>query len=256
MTMQTKSPWLPSFSKSHTKYMARELHIGFLHHLITGNRTIPDGKSYWFLCNEQCDTEGSEIYQLTKKPRESNGETYFFARPDQCYGVDRSSSIIRKNRRLHPGSNWLATEWNKAIQDQSIFNPALVYLDTTSFADRRPATAALKETLRGCKKDTLVIANVMMNNARAGSGEFFFDQNALIDNLLHDEHRETFAKWNVSPEDENINLFHSYEYRTSKTLMRSYIFFKGVLPPTSLIMDEFEKFKGWCSFASLTHEAA
>lgn len=254
--MQTKSPWMPSFSKSHAKYMARELHIGFLYPMLTGNLTIPEGKSYWYLCNEQSDTEGSEIYQLTIKPRESNGRTYFFARPEQCYGVDRSSSIIKKNKKLHPNSNWLNKEWNEAIQNQSIFNPALVYLDTTSFATKFPATSALKETLRLCNRGTVVIANVMMNNARAGEGEDFFDKDALIENFLSNEHPETFAKWNVSPEDDKANLFHSYEYRTSKTLMRSYIFFKGVLPPTSLIMEEFNRFKSWCSFASLSHETA
>lgn len=248
--MQTKSPWMPEFSKSHTKYMARELHIGFLYPLITGNLTIPEGKSYWYLCNEQCNTEGSEIYQLTRKPRESKGGNYFFARPEQCYGVDRSSNIIRRNRRLHPNSNWLNAEWNAAIQDQSIFDPALVYLDTTSFATKSPATSALKETLRRCNKNTLLIANVMMNNARAGGGDLFFDKNALIENILADEHPETFSKWNVSPEDKKVNLFHSYEYRTSKTLMRSYIFFKGVLPRNSLVMKEFEKFNDWCSLAS------
>ena len=57
----------------------------------------------------------------------------------------------------------------------------------------------------------------------------------------------SFSGWNVSPDDPNESLFHSYEYKTSKTLMRSYIFFKGVLPPTELMIVEFEKFKNWCS---------
>lgn len=39
--MQVKSPWMPLFSKSHSKHMARELHIGFLFPLITGNLSIP-----------------------------------------------------------------------------------------------------------------------------------------------------------------------------------------------------------------------
>ena len=249
--MHVHSPWMPSFSKSPAKYMARELHIGFLYPLLTGNKCIPDGKAYWYLCNEQDETEGSEIYQLTKKTREYNGRDYVFARPDQCCGVDRSSKIIRKNRKLHPDSNWMRGEWNAVVQAED-FNPALVYLDTTSFADRNPAVQALKQTLYKCKKDTLVIANVMMNNSRAGGGGVYFEEGALVDNLLSDEHPETFAMWNVSPENERLNLYHSYEYRTSKTLMRSYIFFKGVLPDTSSLMEEFGKFKGQCSFLPQT----
>lgn len=249
--MQTKSPWMPSFSKSPAKYMARELHIGFLYPLLTGNPCIPDGKAYWYLCNEQDDTEGSEIYQLTRKIRDYDGRRYVFARPGQCYGVDRSSNTIRRNKKIHPDSNWLHGEWNAVVQSEH-FDPALVYLDTTSFADRSPAVQALKQTLYKCRKDTLVIANVMMNNARAGSGGIYFDEGALVDNLLFQEHPETFAMWNVSPEDESLNLYHSYEYRTSKTLMRSYIFFKGVLPSTSSLMDEFGKFKTHCSFLPQT----
>lgn len=256
LAMNTNSPWMPSFSKSHAKYMARELHIGFLYRFLSGNLIIPDGKGYWYLCNEQSDSEGSEIYQLTKKPRKWEGNTYFFARPEQCYGVDRSVSIIKKNKRLHQNSNWIAAEWNAAIQDQSLFDPALVYLDTTSFADRQPAVTALKETLRRCKKNTLVVANVMMSNARAGEGDNYFDKDALIDNLFEGEHAETFAAWNVSPYDLEESLFHSYEYQTSKTLMRSYIFFKGTLPPTEVMMEEFGRFKKWCSFSSLAKEMA
>lgn len=249
--MKTKSP-LPSFSKSHAKYMARELHIGFLYHLLTGNLSIPDGLGYWYLCNEQCRSKGSEMYQLTMLKREMEGTKYVFARPGQCWGVDRSLSIIKKNKERHPKANWIHAEWIEAIQDRRFFKPALVYLDTTSFADKKPAVAALKETLRLCNKNTLVIANVMMNNARAGKGENVFEENALIGNLLFDEHSETFASWNVSPDDPGHNVFHSYEYVTRKTLMRSYIFFKGTLPPARRLEEAFEKFQEWCSFKSKT----
>jgi len=250
--MNTKSPWMPSFETSH-KYMARELHIGYLYPLLTGNLSIPEGLGYWYLCNEQSGGEGSEIHQLTKKRFHGDKECQF-ARPDQCYGVDRSRSIIKKNKGLNPDSNWLAGEWNAVIQDRALFKPAMVYLDTTSFADRKPAVEALHETLHRCGRGALVVANVMMNNARAGEGNVFFDKDALIDNLFENQHPATFAAWNVSPDDPDTSLFHSYEYKTSKTLMRSYIFFKGTLPPTELMMSEFDKFKDWCDFSSLTKE--
>jgi len=188
--------------------MARELHIGLLYPLFTGNLTIPDGKGYWYLCNEQSDSKGSEIYQITREPRQRDGRSYFFARPEQCYGVDRNRNIIKRNKRLCPDSNWLAKDWEEAIQDQSVFDPALVYLDTTSFADGRPALGMLNETLLRCKRNTLVIANVMMNQPRAGTGENIFDQNALVNNLFGGNHPQTFAAWNISPDNERKHLVH------------------------------------------------
>lgn len=246
--MNAKSPsWMPLFSKSRAKYMARELHIWFLYPFLTGNLVIPKGKGYWYLCNEQYRSKGSEMYQLTRLQRELDGTKYVFARPEQCWGVDRSKSIIKKNRERHPKSNWIAAEWNEAIQDQSVFDPALVYLDTTSFADRMPARDALVETLRLCNKDTLVICNVMTSNARAGQGDRLLDDGALIENLLAEQHPETFSAWNVSPEDPTQNVFHSYEYKTRKAFMRSYIFFKGVLPTEARMAEEFGRFNDWCS---------
>ena len=245
--MKTKTTWIPSFDKSVTKFVARELHIGFLYPLLTGRHSLPPGKGYWYLCNEQSGAEGSEIHQLTKLLRIHDGGAYFFARPGQCYGVDRSRAIIKKNRHLHSDSHWIAAEWNEAIQDQKSFNPGLVYLDTTSFADRMPARDALIETLRLCDKDTLVIANVMTSNARAGMGDRLLDDGALVDNLLAEQHPETFAAWNVSPEDPTHNLFHSYEYKTRKAFMRSYIFFKGTLPTEARMAEEFGRFNDWCS---------
>jgi hypothetical protein len=249
--MQTK---LPSFFSSTTKFMARELHIAYIYPMFTGNLRIPRGKGYWYLCNEQPNHQGSEYHQLTRLLRKSGRREYTFARPKQCYGVDRDKKIIEKNDKLHPESHWIAAEWNKAIQNQSIFDPALVYLDTTSFADGRPAKEILKETLFRCKKGTVVIANVMMSHPRAGNGEVFFEENSLIDNLFDDDHPQAFAAWNVSPEDRNQQIIYSYEYKTSKTTMRSFIFFKGVLPPAERILKEFGKFRSWCSFFGLAEE--
>jgi hypothetical protein len=239
---------MPSFEKSHTKYMARELHIGFMYPLLTGNHRLPDGKGYWYLCNEQSGEEGSEIHQLTRVLRKRGDKECIFARPEQCYGVDRSRDIIKENKKLHPGSNWLAKEWIEAVQDQSLFDPALVYLDTTSFVDGWTAQEMLKETLYRCKKGTVVIANVMMGNPRAGDGEVLFDESALVKNLFDGDHPETFSAWNISPDNDRKQSVYSYDYRASKTLMRSFIFFKGVLPAADKIAEEFGRFKDWCSF--------
>lgn len=246
--MKTQEVCIPSFDKSVTKFVARELHIGYLYPLLTGNYLLPSDKGYWYLCNLQTKKEGSEIHQLTTLLRSRGGrdQGYVFATPEQCYGVDRSRNIIKKNKKNHPKSNWIAAEWNDAIQDQSMFRPGLVYLDTTSFADKMPAVNALSETLKMCDKDTLVIANVMISNARAGLGDRLLDDEALIENLLAEQHPETFAAWNVSPEDPTQNVFHSYEYKTRKAHMRSYVFFKGTLPTEARMAEEFARFNDWC----------
>ena len=233
----------PDYCKSVTKYLARELHIGVLYPLFTKNFALPEDRHYWYLCNLQDNSEGSEISQLTK-PREFGQ----FAMPNQCYGVDYQKSVIKKNKKLHPESNWICEEWTKAIRNNN-FNPALVYLDTTYFGDRYPAIRALKQTMDLCPKDTLLIANVMMANPRAGNGQELFNQDSLVENLLMNQHSQKYASWNTSPEDSDVNVFHSYDYKTSKTTMRSYIFFKGVLPQEETIQKEFTKFKNWCSYS-------
>lgn len=237
----------PDYCKSVAKYTTRELHIDPLYPLFTGNKGLPDPRQYWFLCNLQDNSKGSEVFQLTKK--RSYG---VFAKPEQIYGVDKDKNIIKKNRRAHPNINWFDEEWTRIIKGHQNFNPGIVYLDTTYFADRYPALRALKATLDLCPKETLVICNVMMSNSRAGLGNNFFDENAIIENLLYSQHPEAYASWNVSPEDKDCNIFHSYEYQTSCTPMRSYIFFKGVLPKEDLIKRKFDKFKDWCQYNQFT----
>lgn len=241
----TKQPY---YSKSVAKYMAREVYIDPLYRLLTGNHNLPDLRQYWFLCNKQDDTEGSEIFQVTKQKRHHG----VFAKPQQCFGVDKDKSIIKINKKIHPNANWFDDEWTKVIKGQDNFNPGIVYLDTCYFGDRYPALHALKQTLDICPEETLVICNVMMSNSRAGLGDKLFDESAIIENLLFSQHPEAYASWNISPEDKDVNIFHSYEYQTSCTPMRSYIFFKGVLPKEDLIKKEFDKFRDWCQYTQFT----
>lgn len=232
----------PVYSKSETKYKARELPIAILYPLFTGNHKLPAEKQYLFLCNLQDKSEGSEVSQLIKKRPKGQ-----FAKLNQICGVDKSKSLIKKNKRYWPEANWFDDEWTKVIQDNK-FNPGIVYLDTTYMEDKYPALRALKHTLEICKKNTLLICNVMMSNPRAGSGQNLFDENVIIDNLLLSDHPDAYEKWNVSYEDPNVNIFHSYEYQTNKTPMRSYIFFKGTLPSEDTIINKFDEFKDWCKY--------
>jgi hypothetical protein len=236
----------PLYCKSTTKYMARELHISTLYPLFSGFLSIPEPKQYWFLCSLQENTDTSEIHQLTKQRDFS-----VFVPMERIYGVDRDKNVIKKNKKYYPKVNWRAGEWDKTVRtaagkENKYFNPALVYLDTTSFEDKEPAVDLLKETLNFCQKNTLLICNVMMNNPRAGLGEVYYDPDIIIDNLLKSDNEEAFKDWNISPDDKSEKVFHSYQYQTSCTVMRSYIFFKGVFPKDSDLFDAFEKHKEWC----------
>jgi len=226
--------------------MARELHISTLYPLFTGFFSIPEPKQYWFLCSLQENTDTSEIHQLTK-------QRYFglFVPMERIYGVDRDKDIIKENKKHYAEVKWLAGDWEKTIRlaagkQNKYFDPALVYLDTTSFGIKEPAVDILKETLNFCQKNTLVICNVMMNNPRAGLGEVYYDPDIVIDNLLESDNEEAFKDWNISPDDKDEKVFHSYQYQTSCTVMRSYIFFKGVFPKDSDLFNAFEKHKEWC----------
>lgn len=245
----------PDFNKSVEKYIARELHIT-LYPLLTGNLWLPDTKQYWFLSALQERIKTSEVYQITKL-RKFNKKNYQFVRLERCFGVDRSKRIINKNKRYWPEVNWINNEWNSAIlsaagKNNCIFNPGLVYLDTTSFGDKQISVDLLKETLNLCDHNTLVICNVMMNNPRAGVGDKLSDPNIIVDNLLNIDNIDSIKDWNISPQDKNEKVFHSYQYQTNCTVMRSYIFFKGVLPQDSILFNEFDKYKNWCDYTQTT----
>lgn len=240
------------FSKSHSKYLARELPISVLYPLFTGKLSLQSDQQYWYLCADQDESKGSEATQVTKKR-----DFGYFALPSQCYGVDKDQDIIKKNKELLPNFHWIPDMWTRAIKKSKKFNPGLVHFDTTYFGEGYPASRDLKETLNFCKdiENVLLIVNVMMNNPRAGmNGGEEFDPAALIENVILDDHPKTYAMWNVSWEDPDINVYHSYEYKTNKTLMRSYIFFNGILPKEEEIKKEFDKYKDWCShFSDILH---
>lgn len=216
---------------------------------------IAEPRQYWFLSSIQERIKTSEVYQATMA-RKNNRQFVSF---DRCFGVDWDKSIIRKNKKFWPEVHWFCSEWSRLIRSASgkssikieglttpFFNPGLVYLDTTSFEDRETSVDLLKETLNFCKSNTMVICNVMMNNPRAGLGDVLFDPDVIIDNLLNGDNQDAFKEWNISPEDPNYKVFHSYQYQTSCTVMRSYIFFKGVFPEESRLVKAFDKYKKWC----------
>ena len=138
----------PVYEASKYKIQARQENLN-IYNKITGLSYIPSNRGYWTLCNFQSDNDGSEISQLVNSG---------FITKEQFYGVDRDSEIINHNRDIHPEANWFCGDWTEIIQNCDNFNPALIYLDTTSFADHSIAGNMVIKTMMLCPKDTLLMA--------------------------------------------------------------------------------------------------
>lgn len=232
----------PRYSESPHKFQARELNVR-LYKLITGKNKAPKNKCYLTLANIQNKSPTSEINQIV--------ESGLFSK-DQFVGIDYDKIYIKKNQKNHPEATWLHGDWNVILSGRN-FDPALVYLDSTHFGDKMPALKTLKNTLDICGDDTLVICNVMETNPRSGLGDIPIDTTVLIKNLLYKEIPSKYKDWNkekhnlTKEEIENSSIFiPAYQYKTSKTLMKSYIFYKGVIPSESVFEKEFNNFQKWC----------
>jgi hypothetical protein len=245
MEVMSKTKRQPDFIHSPHKFMAREFNIR-LYRLITKNYSIPENKQYITLANIQDNSPTSEINQYVSAK---------FLKKYQFVGIDNEKKYITKNKKTHPEAKFIFGNWNSVILLEE-FNPALIYLDSTYFADRKPALDALKNTMSICDEGTLIICNVMETNPRSGLGCFStLDANVLISGLLEDQIPAAYMDWNKHKKNVSIDEIskslmkvYSYNYKTtSRTKMRSFIFYKGVLPRESEILREFKEFDSWCS---------
>lgn len=195
----------PEYNKSIHKIRARAENVAAFKR-ITGLQSIPKGREYWTLCNNQPPEQGSEIVQL---------QDLGFLKKEQFHGVDRDSGIIYRNKLWHPEAHWYEGDWNEVIENAE-FNPSLVYLDATSFADHEIAMNLTVGTMLLCPDETVLIVNVMANDPRSSKK---FDKNKLVDRLGYKVPSMELAKWSTTVEN--------YEYSaTGITLMISYIFHK------------------------------
>jgi hypothetical protein len=240
MLMKTHQP---KYSESPHKFMAREFNIR-LYRLITGNKKIPQNKCYLTLANIQDNSPFSEVNQMV-----DSGLLY----KNQVVGIDYEKNYIKRNKKNHPESTWIHGNW-KTILSARDFDPALIYLDSTHFGDKLPALETLKSTLNICDHGTLVICNVMETNPRSGLGDIPVDTTVLISKLLEDNIPAKYRDWNkhrdfLTLEEIEKSEFcvPNYNYCTSKTLMRSYIFYKGKIPTELEFKNEYENFEKWCS---------
>jgi len=194
------------YNKSIHKIKAREENIRIFQKL-TDKKKLPRNRSYWTLCNVQSRDSGSEIIQLIEAG---------VITESQFVGVDRDSDIINANKTCHPKATWICGDWNEAIRSRS-FNPGLVYLDTTSFADHKNAIKMLTATMLRCPEYTVVFANVMLNDPRSKRR---FDPDVLLQAIQKEIPVTELQKW----ETKIVN----YEYSmTGKTDMGTFVFYKN-----------------------------
>jgi hypothetical protein len=192
---------VPSY-EAREKFEARRLNIA-RYREITGNQSVPDGRGYWTLCDCQSLSPSAEIAQMEKAG---------LLRKSQFHGVDRDPRKIARNAEFHPDANWHLGEWLDVIREAG-FNPGLVYLDTTQFADHRRATEIVRKTMMLCPKQTVLFANVMLNDPRSSRE---FDPCGLLKNLARDTPSTELAKWDPRVMNYSYNC-------TGKTKMQTYV---------------------------------
>lgn len=234
----------PKYNESPHKFMAREFNRR-LHRLYTGKDGVSKNRQYLTLANIQDKSPKSEINQLVNSG---------LIIPSQFVGIDYNKHYINRNKKNHPLATWIHGDWNLILENPDIsLNPELVYLDSTHFGDKLPALKTLKTTLNICQEGTLVICNVMETNPRSGLGETVLDSKVLIEKLIDGETSSKYRQWNTHKKNLTLKeaelsniLIPSYRYKTSKTLMRSYIFYKGQSISDSTLQKEFKDFDLWC----------
>jgi len=195
----------PSYAESPFKIEARSQNVA-IYRRLTGNRRIPDDREYWTLASVQPLHEGSEISQM---------ERLGLLTKNQFHGVDWNKNIIAQNELWHPEAHWYAGEWVDVIGANE-FNPALCYLDTTAFADRHVAARLVSETMLLCPAQTVLFANLMLNDPYAKRK---IDPNAVLQAISEGVPPSELRRWDLSVEN--------FEYSmTGKTSMLTYVFYK------------------------------
>lgn len=194
----------PLYEESPEKVAARAQNVT-IYRRLTGNHTIPADREYWTLANYQSQNPDSEISQMRR---------IGLLDKRQFHGVDRDETIVAQNRTWHPEANWYGGEWVNIINSVE-FNPAMIYLDTTAFADRRAAVRDVVGTMLLCRNpQTVLFANAMLNDPRSHRK---IDPNGLLQLICKGIPPRELRRWNLSVENFDYAM-------TGKTTMMTYVF--------------------------------
>ena len=179
----------PDYWDLEPKIKAREENVS-IYRRLTRNVSIPLDRGYWTLANiQRPDKDGTEIVHLCKMG---------FIVKNQFFGVDWDVDKIQQNRLWHPEANWYVGEWLEVIREQDNFNPSMVYLDTTNFADHLPAAKIVASTMYLCQPNTVLFANVMLNDPRSHQK---FDPAGLMRHLEKSVASKELSKWQSNIEN-------------------------------------------------------
>lgn len=147
------------FDKLKGKIKARKAFVKFYRDF-TKAHSLPPEKQYWTLCNKQSKEPGSEINQLVDSG---------LITPNQYYGIDLNEKNIKISKENHPTAHFYQGEWTDVItRKMHLFNPAIVYLDTTYVGTSKNAYRITQHTMRLCPPGALLFINVMLNNPHSG----------------------------------------------------------------------------------------
>jgi hypothetical protein len=196
----------PDYNNNSFKVHARRENIR-LYRKLTSLKSIPANRGYWTLCNWQPTGRESEISQLIRSG---------LITKNQFFGVDRDAAIIAQNRAWHPEAHWYAGEWLTSIECEDAFEPGMVYLDSTNFADHHAAIELVVGTMLRCPSGTVLLVNVMMNDPRSSRK---FNSDKLIGSIVCRIPASELTKW----DSQVIN----YDYSmTGLTKMGTFAFHK------------------------------
>ena len=199
----------PEYSASEIKMRAREKNVE-IYRRLTGLYCIPEDKQYWTLCHLQPPVPGSEIIQL---------ESMGFLKKSQFYGVDwdkKKEDIILQNQQWHPDAHWIEGEWTRVLTRTTTFNPALVFLDITRFADKKRTADVVVPTMYKCPLRTVLIVNLLLSNPR---GKQRFNPDKLVEYLCTKVGSLELKHWLTNVERFWYNAF-------GRTDMITFVFYK------------------------------
>jgi len=201
------------FDKLKNKIKARKDLVDFFREF-TGSVSINPEKQYWTLCNKQSKEDGSEINQLVRLG---------LITPNQYYGIDLSKKNIMLSQKNHPEANFFCGEWTRVIQkNRAIFNPEIVYLDTTHVGNSKSAADITRFTMTCCPPGTFLFVNVMLNNPHNGKGILAEDFTLNLRNTLNPSIANLWEDFGSSISQGKC-LFYKYN-ATGLTKMGTYIF--------------------------------
>ena len=167
----------------------------------SGLQCLPLEQSYWSLCHDQTSSP-SEIEQLRQCG---------FLTEGQFHGVDRDLPIILANRNMYPNDFWHHGNWIPMLTgNESLYNPGLVYYDTTEGPSVRLARD-FDFTIQLAHRGAIVALNVMLRIPLSGQ-EFDEDE---MPKLIAERMRHRMPK----PLD-------VYKYSSSHTPMATYVYAK------------------------------